>query len=246
LLLEKTGTCNGITAFDVQAPQFDRSTITDLASVLVQHFYEELRGNVINHVRDVKGTVEESASLGTLLQDHDWLVHEGGHHADATHLASITRIARQVTSQDDLKRALALANYGCRLGEDFHFSSDPPFEEIYQDHRIWFEALNGINTVQGIEHFTKKAESAKGEFHETAAAEALIDLQIRAGMRDGAVNTMIDRVLPHLDPSDLPASAFEIAKVPDQYRKLADAFQRQDNFAGYAFAVLCEEENRVK
>lgn len=243
LLLVKTGTCNGITAFDVQATQFERSTITELASVLVNHFYEELRSNVVDHVRDVKGEVDASATLGQLLEAHDWLVHEGGHHADATHLASIIRIARQTHEAEDLERALSLANYGCRLSEDFHFSSDPPFENIYEDHRVWFEALNGVQAAEAIDHFRKKADAAKGEYYETATSEALVDLQIRTGLRDGAVESMIDRILPQVDKDELPAAAFEVAKSSSQYRKLADAFRTQSNFAGYAFAVLCETEN---
>jgi len=242
VMLEKSGTCNGITAFDVHAMQFDRETISDLASILLNHFYDEICANVVDHVKKVKGEADKDASLAELLQQHDWLVREGGHHADATHLASVIRIARQVASPEDLGRALSLANYGCRLGADFQFASDPPFENLYEDHRVWFEALTGANVDAAVEHFSAKATEAQGQYHETAAAEALVDLQIRTDQRDDAVDSAVRLLLGNVEPENLPPSAFEIAKSPSQFDKLATAFRKSENFAGYAFAKLCQAE----
>ena len=211
LILEKSGTCNGITAFDVNAMQFDRSTVAGLASVLLNHFHDEILANVIEHVKKEDHRVDEKASLASLLQRHEWLVHEGGHHADVTHLASVIRIARQTTKVEDHQLALSLARYGCRLGKDFQFASDPPFENLYEDHRIWFEALTGENVESAVKHFAKKSDDAKGQHHETSAAEALVDLQIRIGDRDAAVETAIERLLSQTNADDLPPSAFEIA-----------------------------------
>lgn len=244
VMLERSGTCNGITAFDVHAMQFDRETISGLASILLNHFYDEIRANVVDHVNKMKGSAEENASLAELLNQHDWLVREGGHHADATHLASVIRIARQAMTPEDLDKALSLANYGCRLGPDFQFASDPPFENLYEDHRIWFEALTGMEVDAAIEHFLKKATEARGQYHETAAAEALVDLQIRTDRRDDAVDSAVRLLLDQVEPEEIPPSAFEIAKSASQFEKLAQAFHDSDNFAGYAFAKLCEVESR--
>ena len=242
VMLKQTGTCNGITAFDVHAMQFDRATVSGLASVMLNHFYGELLANVIDHVRKVKSSVDESASLGELLQQHDWLVVEGGHHIDATHLASVVRIARQTTAEPDHQRALSIADYGRRLGEDFQFASDPPFENLYEDHRVWFQALTGSDVDSAITHFTEKADAAKGQYHEAAAAEALIDLQIRIGDRDAAVDSAIQRLWGLMEPDSLPASAFEIAKTASQFQKIAHAFQEHGNFAGFAFASIRRSE----
>ncbi len=242
VMLEQAGTCNGITAFDVHAMQFDRETVSGLASVLLNHFYDELLANVIDHVRKVKSTTVESATLGELLQQHDWLVREGGHHIDATHLASVIRIARQTVTAADHEKALSLANYGCRLGEDFHFASDPPFEKLYEDHRIWFLALTGFEVDVATEHFAEKADASKGQYHETAAAEALIDLQIQTGNRDAAVETAVERLWGLIEPDSLPPSAFEIAKTSAQFQKIASAFRDGGNFAGYAFAMIRRDE----
>lgn len=242
VMLRESGTCNGITAFDVHAAHFDRETITGLASVLLNHFYDELLGNVISHIESEKGAVDKSSSLDALLAEHDWLVREGGHHIDATHLASVTRIARQTTCTHDHERALAIAQYGCRLGDDFKFTSDPPFQDIYEDHRIWFEALVGQNVESAIAHFTTKADDSKGQYGESACVEALMDLAIMAGDRDAAVKIAVERLWPMLEPGNLPPSAFEIAKTAAQFEAIADAFQSQENFAGYAFARIKAQE----
>lgn len=244
VMLERSGTCNGITAFDVHAMQFDRETISSLASILLNHFHDEIRANVVDHVRKTIGSAEENASLSELLKQHDWLVREGGHHADATHLASVIRIARQVVTGEDLNKALSLAYYGCRLGSDFQFASDPPFENLYDDHRIWFEALTGKDVDAAIGHFSGKANEARGQYHETAAAEALVDLQIRTDRRDDAVESAVRLLLGQVEPDDIPPSAFEIAQSASQFEKLAQAFRGSNNFAGYAFAKLCETESK--
>ena len=239
VMLRESGTCNGITAFDVHARNFDSKTVSKLASVLLNHFYDELLANVRHHVKEMKGEKTETKTLAELLLKHDWLVNEGGHHIDATHLASVVRISRQCMNQGDHEKALALSLYGCRLGDDFKFGSDPPFQDIYEDHRLWFAALSGKGTKQAVETFSRKANEAKGEYGELACAEALVDLQIRIGDRDAAVASAVQRLWPLIDQDGLPPSAFEIAKSAEQFNVIAEAFKQKSNFAGYAFAKIC-------
>jgi hypothetical protein len=248
ILIQETGTCNGITAFDVHAMQLERPVVAELSSVLLNHFYDEVLTNVSSHIADQNleqddgvssaSTTETSPTLGDLLDQHSWLVREGGHHIDATHLASVIRIARQTLAKSDHQKALELSNYGCRLDSDYQFASDPPFQEIYEDHRIFYQALTGIEVENAIQHFTDKADSLKGEYHEGAAVEALIDLQIRTGDRDSAVQTTIERLWQLVDPGSLPPSAFEIPKTSGQFEAMASAFKSQSNFAGFAFSKL--------
>jgi len=245
LLLEQSGTCDGITAFDVHTAQFDRATITELASILLNHFYCELQASVVTHLQSSKTKVDPAASLAQLLDEHEQLVTDGGYHADPTHLASVVRIARQTTDKKDHLLAISLTDYGSRLSEDFRFAGDPPFEQTYEDHRIWFEALHSGQASAAIDHFKQKAESAKGQAHELASAEALIDLLILTDRRDEAVDSTVDRILPSIEPDELPTAAFEIANSVSQYEKLAGAFREQNNFVGYAFAVLCRQEKNV-
>lgn len=242
LLLQKCGTCDGITAFDMQATPFDRATISELASVLLNHFYEELRGNIASEILRKKGNVDEAADLDALLVERDRLCSTECQHVDATHLASVIRIARQTVARTDRERAISLANYGLRLDEELQLPSDAPFEDTYRDHRIWFETLTGNQVEAGIEHFTDKARQAKGQPEEVLVAEALVDLQIQAGFRDEAVASTVERILPILDADELPVAAFEVAATPQQYGALAAGFREHKNFSAYAFSLLCQQE----
>jgi hypothetical protein len=179
------------------------------------------------------------------LDEHDWLVREGGHHADATHLASVVRIAKQAKTKEDHRLALELSNYGTRLGPDFKFASDPPFEDLYEDHRIWFGALCGTNVDSAVEHFSKKADEAAGQYYETSAVEALVDLQIQTDNRQSAVESASLRLLNHAGSEDVPPAAFDIARTESQFSRIAEAFRSNGNFAGYAFALLCKNEART-
>jgi len=59
------------------------------------------------------------------------------------------------------------------------------------------------------------------------------------------VDSTTQRIISLTEPGELPSAAFEIAKSPSQYEKVAQAFQNQGNFAGYAFAKLCEVEKKA-
>ena len=124
------------------------------------------------------------------------------------------------------------------------FASDPPFEQIYEDHKIWYQALLGSEVDAAIRRFETKAEQSKGQNHETAVVEALVDLQIRTGNRDAAVDSMAQRFLSQVGSNELPTVAFEVARSASQFEKLATAFRDGDNFAGYAFSILCRDEKQ--
>ena len=238
-LLQRMGTCDGITAFDMHAMQFDRTVVAELASVLLNHFHEELLTNVITNVKESKFEVTSGASLGQLLDEHLWLVTEGGHHVDATHLASVVRIAKQTVDKEDHRKALELCRYGRRLPADFHFKSDPPFESIYIDHEQFFQALVGENREQALAWFADKVVQHQGDMHEPVAIEVLIDLQVRAGQRDEAVATMTEKMWGFFNKGEVPGSVFDVARTQKQFEMLSEKFQSHEDFAGFAFARLC-------
>lgn len=239
VLLNHMGTCDGITAYDMQARQLAKGESIELAAVLLNHFHAEVMQGVVADVREQGFEVADTASLGELLDEHAWLVSEGGHHVDATHLASVVRIARQTASPQEHAKGLELCRYGRRLPEDFHFKSDPPFESIYLDHEKFFEALVGKDREQAVAWFVDKAERLEGDFHHAQAVEALIDLQVRCGDRDQAVATLADRMWGFFEDGQIPGSVLEIARTGDQFARLSNKFRESDDFGGFAFARLC-------
>lgn len=239
ILIEQMGTCDGITAFDMQAMQFERNEVAKLAAVLLNHFHDELLTNVVANVRESGFEVDPKDTLGKLLDEHSWLVTEGGHHVDATHLASVVRIGRMAVEPMDHQRALDLCRYGRRLPEDYHFKSDPPFESIYIDHEKFYQALIGVDREGSLAWFADKVSGLRGDMHEPLATEVLIDLQVRAGERDRAVATMTEQMWIFFEKGQVPSSVFDVARSDEQYLKLSEKFHDHEDFAGFAFARLC-------
>ena len=240
ILIRELGTCDAITAYDSMAMQFDPQTIPELASQLLTHFHAELMSNVVAGVIAAGHSVDDEASLGDLLSQHAWLVVEGGHHLDASHLASVVRIARQTDEESDHRMALDLCRYGQRLPADYQFESNPPFAELYVDHQKFFEVLIGDDYPRDIAHFEKKIEALRGDYHEPLAIEVFMDLQIRSGHRDDAVKTMTEQMWRFFENGEVPSTVFEVAQTREQHRALAEKFRSENDFAGYAMAKLCE------
>jgi hypothetical protein len=141
LLIKEYGTCNAITTFDMQAGRYDRLTQIALAKILLHHVYQELVANLLNSIRAKPGDTANPAltdsakmSLANLTEAYPELSAKFGHQIDATHLASVVRIAKLVEDPDDVKLALELTKYGADLHPDFHYPSPPPFEDTYLDH----------------------------------------------------------------------------------------------------------------
>ena len=244
LLLKHTGTCNGITAFDVQANQFDLTTQVELASLLVNHLYNELLANIRHHVNEQTNKEPQEKSLADFLNGYNWLVHEGGHHIDATHLASTVRIARKLESQEDLAKAVSLADYGTRLAPDFHYASDPPFESTYADHLVYFKGLaqtknkDDSDAKAAIGHFTEKAQHLETTAGSFLGWEVLVDLLVRMNMRNEAIELAVEKLVGNPELMGISPSVFEIAKSSSQYEKLANVFRERKELLGFAISKL--------
>ena len=144
LLIDEHGTCNAITTFDSFAMQLPPADQRQLASTLLNHVYQQLHENIVNHLQESTGSKNAStstSSIRTLVAGHDEIFADGGHHMDATHIASTVRISRILEDPDSLNKALEICEYGKRLSKDLQFPDSPPFENIYVDHEILFRAL---------------------------------------------------------------------------------------------------------
>ena len=243
LLLEEAGTCDGITAWDVQVQQMPPAVRGALASTLLRHFYGELMATVREHVRSrseesdlVVDVATGGALLGELLDRHAWLAREGDPHVDTTHLASVVRIARQADGDGDAALAYDLTRYGCRLADEFHYRSDPPFESIYEDHTMYYAALNGMDVDAAVTHFTAKANSLAADSDPAAlvAWETLVDLLVRVARRDEAVSIAAEHLVGAGQTAGIVPDPFQVATTPQQFQRLSDAFRAKDDLLGFA------------
>src|SRR5262249_31312450 len=149
LILENYGTCSAITAFEQLPPQ-DPTIRAACAERLIQHLHRDLAANVRADVAN-RGLVlpaaaapaAGSASIAELLRDRDWLFADDAYHIDISHLASVVRMSILTQDPEAVALAVDLTEYGRRLGPRLQFEGSPPFERIFDDHRVYLRAVLG-------------------------------------------------------------------------------------------------------
>ncbi len=198
LMLKSRGTCNTITAFDQAIAQISSDERLRGAELLVSHLYDELLSSVC---RDIERRAAENAPTGgapdaatqpqSLLEamaDRDWLFAEGNYHIDVSHLASVVRFARFLTPESpQLPKAIELCEYGRRLSRQFHYPSDPPFDDYYEAHRYFFRVLAGVDRAASLDYFRQRLSEATEADDRRLIAYVLVDLLVRGGALGDAV-----------------------------------------------------------
>lgn len=256
IILQSYGTCDAITAVDVQVAQggLAADDLTAVSEILIQSFYDEVMARVVEGGRLQSDDFDTRLNLGQMLDRYPWLVHQTGHHMDATHLNSIVKIARNVRTEKHFAMALGLSRYGQRLSEDFQYPGAPPFESTYQDHACYFAALLGQDAESAIAHFYQKLERCGWDDEDpqagraplgdgndgaerTLTAEHLVALLDRTGRKDEA----LDLHLSHLSGNQswgVAPSVWEIADSNSRKQRLRQHFQNTGDLLGFAVCQL--------
>ena len=211
LLIQQRGTCNAITTFEsfgVHLPYADQQ---QLATVLLDHVYDELQTNVIKHLKENDKPASETASLRELIKDHEWLFENSGHHLDVTHLASVVRLTRILEDKSSLNKALEISQYGDQLSDNLKLPGQAPFEDTFRDHAIFFDGLVQNDAETAIDHFRQKSEletRAEGML-QFPATEQYVMLLHRLGKTSNAIDVAIE----HLAGTDSMASAWRLMEL---------------------------------
>jgi hypothetical protein len=238
LAIKHHGTCSSITAFEVQATQFDRTTQADMAATLLHHIYEEVLTNVRHHIEQQNETPRADATLRELLTEHPWLVEQKAYHLDTTHLASLMKIARLTSKAKDHEVALQLAEYGANFPEDFQYKSPEPFENTYLDHQVFFRALLGEDVDGAVAHFQAKADASDRAIYGNPIDEVMIDFLQRVGRTDAAIAYATAH---EVDPAARTGLAPDLIQMPqssEQFESVLTHLKQQNDLLGYSVALL--------
>lgn len=250
LLLKNYGTCNGITTFDTQANRFDAETQKKMAEELLDHIYLELienvkyaienaeAGSAVGNSENVPASQSEDRRLVDWLQMYPDLTTGGAHHIDTTHLASVMRIARPVDDRESLLKVSELAEYGSRLHEDFKYPGNPPFEDTYHDHQLFYNALLGKGVDTAIEHFLAKTAASEADQLGPVVEETYVEFLSRLGKTTEAVEFLTERLLGKFESLGIAPPPFELADTPESLEKLRDFYRSSDDLLGYAVCCL--------
>src|SRR6185295_15415713 len=90
-------------------------------------------------------------------------------------------------------------DYGSRLKGGYQETSDPPFDNFYVDHAVYFRALEGKDVEGALDHFRKKMEAHEDD---PFPAQVLVGLLARLKRYKEAIEVSQQR-LADIKPSEL-------------------------------------------
>jgi len=246
-IIEVYGVCDAINTIDMKIRQgeFDQKSLKEVCVVLLEHFYQYIIDKVWSDVAQREEETEQSGvSLGELLDRHQWIVTETGHHVDATHLSSVVRLSRNVSLPQYWEMARDLTQYGLRLPEDFQYPGDVPFESTFADHLVWFKGLLGeseSDVQNAIEFFNTKSKSCH-EVEVAMVVETQVAFLVKANRRGEALEVALEKLAGKSDPMGVAPGLFEIATTPELRQRLSQFFEEKGDLLGYAVCSLAREK----
>lgn len=240
IVLDRYGTCNAITTFEAEMPRRAPAIQRAAAKLLAQHLYSELVGNLKHDLARRDLPSPDDATVGAIVNAYPQLLEEHAYHIDTTHLASVVRFAKLLNEESDLRRALELCEYGCRLSDQYQFPGDQPFAKTYDDHRRFFKVLLGEDVEEGLAFFREKAEATDPYTQGTMAPEVLIDLLSRIGRPREAFDASL-HWLAGRNTLGVAPSLVELAEQMQDYGPLLKYCEQQDDLLGYATAKLLSQ-----
>jgi hypothetical protein len=231
LILERYGICNAITTLGGgQEAPFGPEVKIYCIKRLVRALHQELRERLAAEIAHHEGKPAEAASISELLAGRDWLFEEEyAYHIDVSHLSSVVQMAVQLSPGKELDLARELCTYGQKLSPRFQSASEPPFEDQYHDYGLFLAALAGDNVEEALSHFRAKAEQANPEEIGTYPAEVLVNLLLRTGRKQEALD-VARRYLANEDERRLTCpNLLELCEKARNYGALAEVARAQDN-----------------
>lgn len=188
LILEHYGTCSAITAFE-HLPQ-DEAVRVACATALVRQLHGQLLFSLRSEIaRRGQPLPPEGASIGDLIAGKPWLFADDAYHIDISHLGAVVRMAPLLTDPEALGLAVELTDYGRQLSVRHRYDSEPPFENLYEDHAAYLRALRGEQPDEAVARFRAKLPPVgpEGSPAETLPAQVLVRLLERCGRLEEAV-----------------------------------------------------------
>jgi hypothetical protein len=234
LVLERFGTCNAITTFDSSLARRPRNEQVPAARLLLQNIHADLLASVRADIARQEGQQPRGTTLAELVCDREWLFQDNSYHLDTTHLASAVRIARALSSPDDLRLALDLTEYGRRLSQQFQYQGDEPFAELYPAHALYFQALLGENGAEAVGYFKNKAEMLDAQYHGYGPIETYVDLLARLGRAGEAFAAARQFGLGSIQPLGNAPPLVELAGRAGEYTALLEHCRQQEDLLGFA------------
>ena len=236
-VLRRYGICSAITMLSGELPLSNEgraACIRRLVHALHTELVERLRGEIGRQ----QGFEPTGKTVQELIAGRDWLFNDDFYHIDLSHLNSTVQMATQLDGGEELKLARDLCAYGKKLSPRFRFQADPPFDDQYADYDHYLAVLIGEDVEAGIAHFRAKAESADPQTIGSYPAEVLVNLLLRIGRQDEALEISRKLLAPLGEAPRSCPSFVELCQRTGNYQALADVARDQGNAINFVAGLI--------
>ena len=235
LILANYGICRAITTYG-QFPGGEGRD--DSARLLIGTLHGELMGTLKRVIAEQEGSAPETNSISELITGRDGLFGNNGYYIDSSHVASVVQLSLELEDPQVLKLALELSDYGKRLSSLFQYKGDPPFQNIYEDHKVYLQALLGEDEDGAVEHFRNKVEESPPEGGDSMPAQVLVGLLARLDRYPEAIEAS-SKYLAEVAPSELVCPSLpQLCQHAGAYKILGNLSRQQGDLLSYTAAAL--------
>jgi len=234
LLLKKHGICRAITFFE-QYP--DPRSRNQGALLLLKALYDELVENLRHAISRTEGRQPEGTSVAELIRGRNWLFGDMDSYVDAAHLTSIIPLALDFSDPETLRLAIELCEYGAHLSPNFHYRTDPPFDDFYNDHAIFLKALAGRDIDVAVAHFRKKAALPSSDIDATGPAQVLVLLLTRLKRYREALEVSLEYLGDHQNQVGCP-SIPQLCQLAGDNDSLREVARRRGDMLNFTAAAI--------
>ncbi|MCZ6796285.1 MAG: hypothetical protein O7J95_21955 [Planctomycetota bacterium] len=242
LILSEYGTCRAITTFEHQFP-YAAGVREACGQKLVRRLYRELLEGLQCDLERRGEEVPEDASVRSLVEGRSWLFEEHGYHVDMSHLQSVVRAAATLRDEEVIGLAVHMCEYGRNLARDLQTADQAPFDDFYNDYRIFLRALTGEGVDGAARFFTAKAERhGLDESGNHFPGEVLVHLLDRTGRHEQAIEAYLKYLKDVAGPLQISPTLLELCERSGTYQSLLDVSRAKDDLLQYAAALVKRRE----
>jgi hypothetical protein len=245
LILAHYGTCSAISAFEhLPRDESVRQACADrLVKQLHEHLVANLRAEIAHRGQPLPA---EGAPIVELVEGRDWLFAEESYHIDVSHLAATVRISPLLADPATIAQAAGLTEYGRRLSARHRYEGDPPFEDVYEDHRVYLRTLLGQDVEAGLAHFRNKlapvdpgSDPDEGpERNDPMTAQVLVGLLVRLGRLDEAIDVAAEHLAGVPETSLFCPGVSQLCQRAGKPARLARISRENGDLVHYTAAIL--------
>jgi hypothetical protein len=236
-VLQRFGICSAITVMSGELP-LPPETRAACCRKLIRTLHRELVERLRAEIERTQSFAPTATSVPELLAGRDWLFADDFYHIDLSHLNSVVQMATQLDNCEELQLARELCGYGMRLSPRFRYQSEPPFEDQYGDYDKYLAILTGVDVEAGLAHFRAKVDANLPETAGTFPAEVYINLLMRLGRTDAALDAVRKYLTPLGEVRLSCPSLLELCQQTKRFDVLAEVAREQGNAVNFVAGLI--------